>query len=379
MQFLENNQGSILLSRNVHDIRLSCPDSSKLDVTVRYGLDKSITTRLIPLDGILDIPLRDILRSIRCIPEQQIIGPRSSSLTLPHFAIDVTDPDSEERIVWTAEILDGGVDSQDASILDTQWMTWRPQVSATFTQSLEFLNCILAPSYNGNTANSMDIYVDVFTAVSGKHTVKYASHLASPRVTILSVNVSYSEIVKHNEIAPLVDDNILAYDVYARAIIEDADGNTVSLDQIRKQRFIVKPNPSGLISFLFRNTIGVLEGISSTGESVRKVSSEIASFISGMTESILTNEASRSYEINTGFIDSERALTLWEDFLSSTEHYYVRPNGGIQKIIIDNPDTKATLRKLNSLSFSFRFAERLKGHFYENRELDYFDYDTAEL
>lgn len=57
----------------------------------------------------------------------------------------------------------------------------------------------------------------------------------------------------------------------------------------------------------------------------------------------------------------------------------VLDNGSISKIIIENPDTDFQLKKLGSITFSFRMAERWKGHYFKNQELDYFDYDATEL
>lgn len=380
MQINDTNQGDFLLSRNISDIRIDCPDSSRLNVELHYGNITSVASQLIPVDGVLDIPLRDILNSVKPLPDwRSPIGAPVRRVELPSFAVEITDPDTEERIVWQKIIMHGGIDQQNPQeFLEHRWLTWRPQESVTHPGSIELLHCVKNPKYNGSDTGSLNVFIDVYTELSGKHTIWYASAINLAQPYIVQVNASYSEIIKNEEVAELVADKIVAYDVYANAEIILPDNSISRVNEIiARQRFIVHPTPDNHIGFLFRNTFGVFEGIAARGSETRMLQAEISSFIANMEENILSNDAICTREVNTGYITSERSLALWEDFLSSTEHYVIRKDGGIEKIIIDNPDTKFQLKQLDSLTFSFHMAIQPKGRFYEYQELEYFDYDQA--
>lgn len=379
MQINDTNQGDLLLSRNISDIRIDCPGSSRLNVRFYYGATVWIPSQLIPIDGVLDIPLRDILNSIKPLPDWRSPIGASVRIALPSFAVDITDPDTEERVIWQKTILHGGIDMQDPQdILAHRWLTWRPQESVTHPASIELLHCVKHPEYNGSKTGSLNVFIDVYTELSGRHTVWYASAIDMVQPYIVQVNASYAQIIKNEEIADLVADKIVAYDIYADTEIINSDNSISRVKEvISRQRFIVRPTPDNHIDFLFRNTFGVFEGITARGSETRILQAEISSFISNLQENILSNDAVCTREVNTGYITSERSLALWEDFLSSTEHYVIRKDGGIEKIIIDNPDTKFTLKQLDSLTFSFHMASQPKGRFYEYQDLEYFDYDQA--
>lgn len=381
MKIIDNNRPTFLLSRNTTDIRIECPDATYVDFSIIQGITPRYSTRLTPLDGGIDIPVRELLRSLKCrIPFQSLSGIKGERVDLPNLALVFSDPASGESLSWQKNILDGGVDGNQESVTYFQWLTWRPRESHTFRKAHERLYCLIPVTYGDETVVSLDVYIDIYTAVAGKHTVRYMSFTPIDRPSLAAVNVSYSEIITHDEIAGLQDYHIVAYDVYANLTIEYADATTKTFhEQIKKQRFILRLEPHSATCFIFLNSLGVYDTISSFGEVTRKLDADLSTVVTDMNEKVVANDCTKEIEVNTGYICSERMLAQWEDFFSSEESYIMLPDGQPVSIVLDNPSSEFVLGHLDALTFSYRLAEPPAGRFYANTDLDYFDYDTAEL
>ena len=382
MKIIDNNRPTFLLSRNTTDIRIECPDSAQIEFSIIQGVTSRYKTTLIPLDGGIDIPVRDILRSLKCrIPFESLVGTSGKQISLPNIALVFSDPVSLETSSWQKCILDGGVGGDLESATIFQWLTWRPQESHTYKKAHERLYCVIPSTLNDEDVVSLDVYVDIYTAFAGRRTVKYCSFEPLDRPSLAAVNVSYAQLVQHEGIAYLQDYNIVAYDVYANLAVTYGDNTTKTFrEHIRKQRSILRQAPRSATSFVFLNSFGAYDSISSFGEVARKVDAELSTAITDMKEIVVANDCTRSVEVNTGYISSERMLAQWEDFFSSDEHYVALPSGDLVRIVLDNPSSKFVLNQLDALTFSYRLAENPSGRFYENTDLEYFDYDkTAEL
>lgn len=381
LEIQTNNQVPILMTRNAEDIVLLCPDSTTIEMRIESGAF-SVSTELIPADGQLNIPLADILNSLECrIGFCDLNGSYGKIIDIPSVSISFTDPATGESVNWNRPVLQGGIDNQDPdTVLYSQWMTWRPQVGKLSEKAVSLLYCMIPKEIDNFRTDSLRVYTDIYTERSGKHSVLYADFPSSQLTSVVAVNTSFQQIASHPAISGLVDDDILAYDVYAALSGFYQDLNVIGEKRSTvKQRFVLSPTSSRSIGFLFRNSMGVFDDIHSSGSVKRKLNGEVTSFVASGKESIQHNAADYSYEVDTGYISSARQLAQWEDFLRSSEHYMVLDNGSISKIIIENPDTDFQLKKLGSITFSFRMAERWKGHYFKNQELDYFDYDATEL
>lgn len=376
------NQGDVLLAHNASDITLSCLDSSKIKMNIQYG-STEISSFLKPLAGSISIPLSDILKSLGCNVSFSNLTPvYGEKFSIPEVIIRFTDPDTDETVTWRKFVLGGGVDSgaDVIEILNDQWLTWRPQESVTSKTATEYLHCILPVEYNARTVSRADVYIDVYTVLSGRHTIQYRSLEPEDVPILASINASYSGLIRHESLADIIADDIVAYDFYVDFHCSTDGVVSVFHKAIKPQRFILRRLTGDTRYFLFRNSFGVFEGISATGGITRKLQGEVSTFVgSGGEEGIVDNGAITSYEINTGFISSERQLTLWTDFLKSSDHYLVRNDFIPRKIIIESPDIQFLMKTVDSLTFEFRMASKESGHHYQNKLLDYYDYDTAEL
>ncbi len=380
LQIQTNNKGPVLLTRNAEDIILSCPDSTRIETAIQYG-DMSFSTTLIPSEGLLRLRLEEMLKSLGCqVVFSDLSGIDGKQMDVPTVSISFTDPDSEESVTWESPVIEGGVDSPNPeTILLSQWLTWRPQICKIQDNANVYLYCMVPTQYQEIKVTSVNVYIDVYTISSGLiRSIPYMTVGADDHPSILAINASYSQILKNVAISKLSDDGIVAFDVYA-TVRGEYLGVRLEKEATAKQRFILQRRSSDSVEFLFRNSFGVFDDIRSSGRVARKLSGKVTSFISSSKEFIQNNAADYTYEVDTGYIDTDRQLAQWEDFLKSSEHYITLPDGGIRKIIIEDPDTDSTRHQLGTVTFSFRMADKWKGRLFSNTELDYFDYDTAEL
>ena len=125
---------------------------------------------------------------------------------------------------------------------------------------------------------------------------------------------------------------------------------------------------------MFRNSLGVFETICSTGSVTRIVTPEVATFITGRSESELNNSSKVSYKVNTGVLDSSDMVNLWQDFFLSGERYIV--NGySLEKIIVEEGKSEAKLKALSDMEFTYHLATQPAGRFRRKKTLNNYNYD----
>ena len=100
----------------------------------------------------------------------------------------------------------------------------------------------------------------------------------------------------------------------------------------------------------------------------------MATFISGRIESELTNKSKVSFKVNTGRLDSEYAVNLWQDFFMSDERF-ISEDGQMKRIIVEEGKSEAILQQLADMEFSYHLAEQPVGRYRDKKSLNTFRYE----
>lgn len=376
----DNPKGTPIMSRNASDIRIeSAGDTSIFSFKVSvFGVPDAEVGQFVPLNGEVAFRMKEILSALPIRwHSQEDLPDDYTTWTLPKVMIhESSDSDS----LWESYVIVGGIDESHAADMPgfyaSHWLTWRPQISDTFRWGKEYLSLVKESGilHDGRQIQLRCVYARLYMAMTGEKLVWCCNLYTVSVPRMLVVNVSYSNMKRLAEAAGY-DDEILAYDVWVRN--EFSDG-TVE-DNVAPRRYIVKKDDCNVTEFVFLNALMAFDTVYAYGTVKRNLSHETVTFSSDGVEQELENSSVESWEVNTGHIGSERMMSLWIDFLASAERYVCGRDGRLCRIVVEEADSESQVRALGHATFTFHYAEKPAGRYYEDKELDTYSYDTAEF
>ena len=136
--------------------------------------------------------------------------------------------------------------------------------------------------------------------------------------------------------------------------------------EIRRTRLPLK-------TYRFLGRRGTYEYIHATGNFSRSIESETQVFVTSGIEQELENDYSKTFEQNSGLIESVGMNGYWLDFLAAKKRYIIEKDGAGREIIVDEFKTSLTDRSVGSLTFRWHYANP------NNTVIDKVDIDITGL
>ena len=157
--------------------------------------------------------------------------------------------------------------------------------------------------------------------------------------------------------------NIVSYDVWIEC---SGSKSTVYSFVIKRMRLPLK-------TYKFLGRRGTYEYIHATGNFSRSIESETQVFVTSGIEQELENDYSKTFEQNSGLIESVGMNGYWLDFLAAKKRYIIEKDGEGREIIVDEFKTSLTDRSVGSLTFRWHYANP------NNTVIDKVDIDITGL
>ena len=157
--------------------------------------------------------------------------------------------------------------------------------------------------------------------------------------------------------------NIVSYDVWIEC---SGSKSAVYSFDIKRMRLPLK-------TYRFLGRRGTYEYIHATGNFSRSIESETQVFVTSGIEQELENDYSKTFEQNSGLIESVGMNGYWLDFLAAKKRYIIEKDGAGREIIVDEFKTSLTDRSVGSLTFRWHYANP------NNTVIDKVDIDITGL
>lgn len=157
--------------------------------------------------------------------------------------------------------------------------------------------------------------------------------------------------------------NIVSYDVWIEC---SGSKSTVYSFDIKRMRLPLK-------TYKFLGRRGTYEYIHATGNFSRSIESETQVFVTSGIEQELENDYSKTFEQNSGHIESVGMNGYWLEFLAAKKRYIIEKDGEGREIIVDEFKTSLTDRSVGSLTFRWHYANP------NNTVIDKVDIDITGL
>ena len=157
--------------------------------------------------------------------------------------------------------------------------------------------------------------------------------------------------------------NIVSYDVWIEC---SGSKSTVYSFDIKRMRLPLK-------TYKFLGRRGTYEYIHATGNFSRSIESETQVFVTSGIEQELENDYSKTFEQNSGHIESVGMNGYWLEFLAAKKRYIIEKDGEGREIIVDEFKTSLTDQSVGSLTFRWHYANP------NNTVIDKVDIDITGL
>ena len=157
--------------------------------------------------------------------------------------------------------------------------------------------------------------------------------------------------------------NIVSYDVWIEC---SGSKSTVYSFDIKRMRLPLK-------TYRFLGRRGTYEYIHATGNFSRSIEAETRVFVTSGIEQELENDYSKTFEQNSGLIESVGMNGYWLDFLAAKKRHIIEKNGFEREIIVDEFKTSLTDRSVGSMTFKWHYANP------NNTVIDKVDIDITGL
>ncbi len=317
----------------------------------------SEVTLLADSGGTLTLKVGDILHSLSSLLKG-IGPPRYTQYGIGTQAMSITETDFVEMKLTDSETTLTLIDKQvfmgkvpqtflDGIYAGTELITVRPQIYRTDPDGVESL-ILLCPA--GTVVLKARLWFDVATAQE----ISFYDTSSS----LSQISVGYSEMRAAADDAGYSSQRLLAYDIWAETTVHEEDSDTDIVTSSSILRYITDDRAS-LEAFLFRSSLGTLERIYTVRDGKAEAASEVTRFSNSERETELFNEFTLKRESFSGYVGTAEELRYWQEFFASAERY-VELDGTQYGIVVDDIDGESADRELNSVSFTWHFADRLE-------------------
>lgn len=355
MNFTNPNTGAYVWSRTAGDIVLNgIVSSSPVTFTVFVNGTSAAVFDLVPVSYKITIRFSEILEAV--LPRNNQAFPATTVSRYNYVTIRAAQG-SETEDTDGMYCFRGGSDVlQSAFPHGTHWLTWKPQVTRTFAWAKEYLSFIQPAS------SSRNVNARVYLSNGSSVVVTLGTFPSENVLSIGTVNCSLSRIQGFSSVT---GKTVLAYDVYTSNILA--------------HRFIVKPIRLRQREFLFVNSLGVLDTVFATGDVSRDTECEIATARINGQDVELTNDAVEHFKVNSGGLRKRRDMDQWQEFFRSTDRWVLLQGDVIRRIVIDSVEPDMTEHRLSGVNFTYHYADRFTGRYYDDSALPAFDPSDIDL
>lgn len=373
-----------VFSRNASPITISNIESVSITVTVLFQGASYVMTLSPDSSGTVTLDLQGILRSLAPkIGTMDHIDPYKFTPITTNNRITITaSGTSDEEVSANLVAIDGGIDGNPGLdfLENIIWLTWRNEETKTYISGYEQLSMLIAtyavPDLVEGQLFRHKTLAKVYLNTGEDVIVELSDGMVSQAADLylLQVDASLRSVadILHEKYPEYSARDILAYDVYGEFC--KLNDEVIMTDAPMAQRFIVAPARQNFKCFVFRNRLGVPDTVFSTGPFTKILTPDVDTFISGRTESELTNKSKESFRVNTGNLDSILQINLWQDFFLSDERFIFEDNQ-LKKIIIEEGKSEAKLQTLNNMEFTYHLAEQPAGRFRTKSAPNKFSYN----
>lgn len=275
---------------------------------------------------------------------------------------------TDGSISMSFQALYGSAAGKTPAGMARHWLTWRDQISATFSGSRERLTFLSGLDLLGWKSGSYTVTAKIYTASSTVQAT-LASGSIPAQVSYISVDASPAEVLAAGEVSDL-----LAYDLSFSLSGTDASGAAVTAESFPLRLVLGRDDPRAK-EFIYVNSLGVEDRVTAYG--IRKDGLEGGSskFVNGGVEREHGNDAQEQFEVYSGHLATARSVEQWIEFLKSSERYL--SSGVLKGIVIDEYNTEVQEGELSSVSFTYRLSERIRGFYHDDSE-SIGDYDPKQ-
>lgn len=357
-----------IFSLNMEDIVANVGENSSCIVVIHSSDTPTIAFRLNAIDGNIRLKTSDIVSNYARAYEPHIesIDSRSESMDEIQIELKANNVTLERRSI---KALFGGYSAlhiqDETDFFQHNFLTWRPQVDNVvpgIKQQLSFVIC--SPDVEGSNftplSTARKIYAKVYFRSLLPKEVKVGSF--NEDNTIYRIDCSYNTI---RGLVDDVDDEITAYDIFGAE-----DEMLSSVIPIKTQRFVVKHQGDFSAHFFFQNSLGGFDTIMATGCLKEIGQGDLFTSFARGVETEVSNDYVRTWEVNTGYISTMQEESLWREFLQSTNRYVLFTDGSYRRIVVEEYKAERTKLELGSFTFTYHYAEKEKGYYFEKQDLD---------
>lgn len=347
--------------RDVQDINLVAASAAPVDLIVSVG-GSSWTIPVTPVltnnRYLAPLRMREILSSVVGIPGLANAGEREVPLVM------LSDGDD----MMSVRAVYGAASGKTPAQLTGHWLSWRDQVSKTYTWGRERLTFLAGLDLLGWEGGIYSVKAKVYLASGDPVTVTLASGTLQEGCRYVTVDASYAAI------AAQVSDAIQAWDVSYTFTRTDAQA-PANIDGY-PMRLVLSRQDVRVKEFVFCNSFGVEDRVYSSGRSNPKLEGTSVAFLNGAVEKELRNDAQEGKEVFSGHLESARESALWLDFLKAHERYILL-SGDPARIIVDSQETDLQDNAVGSVKFTYHSAALNAGRYFNDQEV-LGDYDPDQ-
>lgn len=306
-------------------------------------------------DGNYNIPLKEIFAGKAFLPYDSITNIGQEGGRGIYFGLHVVDlqvyEGDDEKLRDRYLLAEGKSYPGEAEDLSSSWLTRGPSVRPLYNDSM-FL-CFINPKATGMKVWIRGWYYDA-------QDKKYKSTIVDPYYHCTGTFTDNHALEVHIPITRLKFPSwwsqhytIEAVDLWFTVETDSGDFDA-SRDCIR---FLLRKPTANITTFAFRNGLGFLDSLCSSGEVADKPEYDQKTFTSQDMESELSVSSQRWIEVNTGRCDSEALRRQWQEFFESAERYVVHGTK-IHRIIVSDVKCEQQLLQYGSATFKYKLSEK---------------------
>lgn len=365
------NNGLSWFSENIYSVLLMRGDGAIIEFKVyvnnnlfQFNLSSLIT------DPVVDI--RSILKA-----QIQPLNYTNQLQNFTEIRIVARNANTKETVKWRAEVIPGGYNRSkykkftEEAFLRNCFLTWRKEAVTTFKgikQQLTYANIATLSS-----PIKRDIYVKIYFKVRLPLEYKLTSS-SFTRNSLYKIDCSLN-IIEDLALSHKITDEVVAYDVYG--ITEY--GGRIYENAPQAQRFVVGRTNMRHTHFFFQNSLGGFDTLTASGATKKSLQGKVSTVLINETEIETNNNTETVFEVNTGYIDNSRDISLWNEFLQSINKYSIHTDGTLHKIVVDEYEAEFEDFSICNCTFTYRLSVKDRTTYFQKQDLPEYNYDKTEL
>lgn len=342
-----------LFTRDAQDVNLVAASADPVDVAVSSGgLSWTVPVTPVLTGGRYLAPLRmrEILASVALPLGLQDPG----TVDVPMVTLSAGDASMSFRAIR------GAAAGKTPAQLAGHWLSWRDQISKTFTWGRERLTFLAGLDLLGWRSGSYSVSAKVYFQDADPVMLTLTSGTLQAGCQFVTVDASFAAIAARVSGIPA------AWDISYAFSGTDSGGVAVSVEGY-PLRLVVARADVRVKEFVFCNGFGVEDRVYSSGRSNPKLEGTSVAFLNGGEESELRNDAEEGREVYSGYLGSARESALWLDFLKAYDRRILL-NGIPEKIVVDSQETDLQDNAIGSVKFTYHLACLDAGRYFQDAE-----------